>query len=102
MTEPVPVPGTPAEAEAPSEAEAPPSPGAAPESASEAEAPSEAESPADLRDELGVLREDLKGTMAGTPGQRIRILILMVVIGIVMLLAFAALRSSGGLGAFAV
>jgi len=40
-----------------------------------------------------VLADDMKGTMAGTPAQRIRILVLMAVIGIVMLLAFTAMRA---------
>lgn len=93
--------------------------GPAPEMPSEREVPAEPEvsdpgvpaadatpgvepGPPDIREELGVLGEDIKGTMAGTPGQQIRILILMVVLGIVMLLAFAALRSSGSLGVIVV
>ena len=76
-----------------------PEPASEPEAPSEpeAEAPSEAasESEPDLREEMGVLREDLKGTMAATPGQRVRLLILVVVIGIVLLGALMAMRASG-------
>jgi hypothetical protein len=75
-------------------------PGAAPEAASlpEAEAPGD-EPAASVLGDLEVLADDLKGTMAGTPGQRIRVLVLVVVLGIVMLLALAALRASGSLDA---
>lgn len=70
--------------------------GADPEPAPEPESEPEP----DLREEMGVLREDLKGTMAATPGQRIRLLVLVVVVVVVLLGALMAMRAAGS-GPFA-